>query len=109
LHNVRYSSRVSFTGRGGLAHHYDFLIPRSNKYPERLVQAITNPNRNAATSLAFSWVDTREARPENSQAFALLNDQDRNVPGETSDTLRSYGVEPVMWSNREQIASNLYN
>lgn len=109
LNDIRYSPNVAFAGKGGLIHHYDFLIPRSKSQPERLIKAISRPNRDAAVNLAFSWMDTRETRPDNSQALAFLNDQDRKIPGEVNDTLRSYNVEPVVWSDREKVRDFLLN
>ena len=109
LNDVRYSPNVAFAGKGGLIHHYDFLIPRSKSYPERLLKAISRPNRDAAVNFAFSWVDTRETRPDNSQALAFLNDQERKISGEVIDTLRSYHIEPIGWSDREKVRDALLN
>jgi hypothetical protein len=103
LNDIRYSPNVSFPGKGGYIHNYDFLIPRSKSYPERLIRAISRPNRDAVASFAFSWMDTRETRPDNSQALAFLNDQEHKISGEVNDTLRSYDIEPIGWSEREKV------
>jgi hypothetical protein len=106
-HEIRYSPNVSFAGKGGLVHKYDFLIPRSKAYPERLIRAISRPDKNAAITFAFSWMDTRETRPDNSLALAFLNDQEHKVPGEVVETLRSYSIEPIGWSEREKMGGVL--
>lgn len=107
LKDIRYSPNVAFTGKGGLVHHYDFLIPHSKSQPERLIKAIAKPDRDAAVNFAFAWVDTHETRPENSQAFAFLNDQERKIPDVVIETLRKHDVEPVGWSEREKVGDVL--
>ncbi len=101
LCEVRYTPRVKFTGKSGLDHLFDFVIPRSRAQPERVLRAINNPNRMAATNLAFAWFDTKGAREPESRAVAVLNDSERAVSAEVTDALRSYEVHPVLWSARD--------
>jgi hypothetical protein len=44
---IRYTPSVKFTGISGYDHHFHFAIPKSKKQPERIVQAITRPTREA--------------------------------------------------------------
>lgn len=60
----------------GFTHHFDFVIPKSPSQPERIIKAINHPNKDAATSLLFSWTDTKETRPARSAMYAILNDTD---------------------------------
>jgi hypothetical protein len=99
---VRYVPRVKFTGRSGYDHLFDFAIPSSDSIPERLLKAINQPNKNAAQSLVFAWLDTRDERPPDSQAYAFLNDRDAAVPPSVVDALTSYEVHPVFWSRRAE-------
>jgi Domain of unknown function DUF1829/Domain of unknown function DUF1828 len=107
LRDVRYTPNVKFTGKSGFDHLFDFVIPKSKAQPERILRAITSPNRQDAERLAFSWIDTREVRPEDSKAFAVLNDTERAVSPDVLDALRSYEVEPVPWSQRESFKDRL--
>lgn len=102
LNNVRYTPRIKFTGKTGYDHLFDFVIPKSRVKPERIVRAITNPNKDTAQSLVFDWIDTREVRPAESVAYALLND-DRRVSVDVIEALKNYEVFPVLWSNRESV------
>lgn len=102
-YEVRYTPRVKFTGKSGYDHMFDFVIPASRKYPERILQAINRPNRNTAQAFAFSWIDTKEVRPENSLAYAFLNDADHTPVSTVVDALKNYGVRPVLWTKREEL------
>jgi hypothetical protein len=57
--------------------------------------------------MAFSWIDTREVRPPESRAYAILNDSDHPVSESVLDAMRSYEVRPVVWSAREQVRPEL--
>lgn len=101
--DIRYTPHLKFTGKSGFDHNFDFVIPKSRVKPERIIQTITHPNKESATSLAFSWFDTKEARPLEAKAYAFINDQERQVPVEVMEALRSYDVTPMPWSQREEI------
>lgn len=107
--DIRYTPKVKYTGKSGYDHLFDFVIPKSRRRPERIIKAINHPNRDAAQVLAFSWVDTKEVRPHDSCAYAFLNDSDRPVPSGVLDALKSYDVNPVVWSLREQMKPDLAN
>lgn len=106
-HDVRYSPRVKITGRTGYDHAIDFLIPKSRIRPERIVQAINAPNKNTITSYLFVLDDTREARGDESEAYAFLNDQYREISGDVIEALEAYSVISVLWSRREQYVKAL--
>jgi len=107
LHEVRYTPKVKFTGKTGFDHLFDFVIPKSRQQPERIVQAINRPNRDTAQAAAFAWIDTKEVRPPESKAYALLNDAEIPVSTAVLDALHSYDVHPIPWSRREDIRSEL--
>jgi hypothetical protein len=106
-HEVRFSPNVEFTGKTGFVHKFDFVIPRSRTAPERLVRAINRPERNTATSLLFSWTDTKGVRPKESKFYVLLNDAEKPVNVDLIDAFKHYEVEPVLWSQREKYSSAL--
>ena len=101
LSDVRFLADVQFTGKTGYLHHFDFAIPHSNRAPERIMRAVNNPSKDTANNFIFSWLDTRDVRPPDSVAVAILNDQEKTIPGAVFDALREYEIEPVCWSGRE--------
>ena len=107
LHDIRYTPKVKFTGRTGYDHLFDFVIPKSRRRPERIVKTINRPNRNTAQSMVLSWVDTREVRSSDSQAYALINDAEGSVSQAVVDALRGYEVKPVPWRQREAVREEL--
>lgn len=108
-HEVRYSPRVKIAGKSGFDHAIDFLVPKSRKRPERLVQAINAPNKSTVSSLLFLVEDTRESREPNSEAYAFLNDRDRDVGGDVIEALEAYAVKPALWSRRQEYVEALAN
>jgi len=107
LNDIRYTPRVKFTGKSGYDHLYDFVIPASRKQPERILKAINRPSRDTAEIVAFAWIDTKEVRPPNSRAYTLLNDMEHAPSASVLDALRNYDVNPVLWSQREQVREEL--
>ena len=107
VHDIRYTPKVKFTGKSGYDHLFDFVIPKSRQQPERIVQAINRPSKDTAQAVAFSWIDTKEVRSRDSRPYALLNDSDQAVSSTVLDALKSYDVQPVPWSQREQMRAVL--
>lgn len=101
LADIRFLENVQFTGQSGFSHQFDFAIPRTKSAPERLLRAISNPSKDAAESLIFSWLDTRQARPADAVAMAILNDSERMTSPSVVDAMRQYDIEPILWSKRE--------
>ncbi len=55
LHDVRYTPKVKFTGKTGYDHLFDFVIPKSRRQPERIIQTINRPSRDTAQAVAFAF------------------------------------------------------
>lgn len=98
---VRYTPKVKFTGKSGYDHLFDFVIPKSKTQPERILEAINRPSKDAAKSLAFSWIDTKEVRAANTQAYAILNDSEEKPSTDVVHALRNYQINTVLWSERD--------
>ncbi len=106
-YEVRYTPRVKFTGKTGYDHMFDFVIPASKKYPERILQTINRPNRTTAERFVLSWIDTKDVRPANSLAYAFLNDSDHTPVSTVVNALKNYGVKPLLWTKREKSKEEL--
>lgn len=102
LNEIRYIPKVKFAGRSGYDHLFDFVIPKSRSAPERILKAINRPSRDTAQAFSFAWIDTREVRPPDSKAYALLNDTAVFPSSAVFSALKNYNVVPVNWSQREQ-------
>jgi hypothetical protein len=104
---VRYTPKVKFTGRTGYDHLFEFVIPKSRRQPERIIQTVNRPNRETAQAVVLAWIDTKEVRPQDSKAYALLNDSEQPLSVAVSDALRNYDVTPIPWSKRDAVRAEL--
>ncbi|MDR1269567.1 MAG: DUF1828 domain-containing protein, partial [Planctomycetaceae bacterium] len=77
---VRYTPKVKFSGASGFDHLFDFVIPKSSRSGERLVQVLSNPSKDQVESLVFKWLDTKDTRPNGSLLYTILNDIVKEVP-----------------------------
>lgn len=107
LSGVRYLPHVKVPGLSGFDHVFDFAIPKSPMKSERLLKAVTNPNRDSAQSFAFAWMDTQPTRPVNAVAYVVINDNERIVPSTVMDAFGAYGILPVLWSKRDAAREEL--
>ena len=105
--DIRYTPGVKFSGRSGYDHRFDFVIPKSRTQPERVLRTINRPSRDTAQAMAFSWIDTREVRSQESRAYAILNDSAQPVRKNVRDAMSSYNVHPVLWSTRDEMLEEL--
>lgn len=96
---IFYSDNVQFTGTSGFTHSYDFLLQRTKTKPERLCQAINNPNKSSMGNILFAWNDTKPSRKNDSELIVILNDQNNIVRG-VEDAFINYDARVIRWSER---------
>ena len=104
---IRYIPSVNLTGVSGLNHHFDFVIPKSIKRPERVLLGLNRPDRANVERTVFAWEDTRKVRDKNVRAYVLLNDTAQKIADNTLGALRAYQVQPILWSERETVEAEL--
>lgn len=105
--DVRYTQHVKFSGKTGYDHMFDFVVPKSRNAPERILRVVNNPVKDQASNVILSWVDTKEARPKESVAYAILNDRSTTVSSGVIEALQSYDITPVKWSERDEYIEKL--
>ena len=105
--DIRYTPGVKLPGISSYDHLFNFVIPKSRKQPERIVQAISRPTRETALSFINAWTDTRQTRSPESKAYAVLNDTEQPVSGNVIDALRNYQIRPVLWRDRAEVVPEL--
>jgi Domain of unknown function DUF1829/Domain of unknown function DUF1828 len=104
---IRYTPKAQFTGTSGYDQLFDFVIPKSRRQPERILQAITRPTRDTALSFINAWTDTQKVRSSESKAYAVLNDVEQTLRGGVIDAFRNYQINPVPWSARAEVVAEL--
>ena len=100
--NIRNITNLKFTGQSGFDHRYDFVIPQSEKMPEQAARIINRPNRNTIQNTIFAWIDTKETRPTNSIAYAILNNSDQQVTENVTFALKEYDINSILWSDKDE-------
>ena len=106
-HGIRYSPKIKLTGVSGFDHHFDFVIPKSRDKPERVLLSLNHPTRVNVERMVFAWEDTKMARNGNTSAYVLLNDSEQAVSENALTALRTYQVNPILWSERESVREEL--
>lgn len=104
---IRYTESIKLSGASGYDHHFDFVIPGFKGIPERVLEAINRPSRSSVERLIMAWQDTREARPSQSEAIAILNDVEKSVPSGSLEALANYDIKAIRWSERDEHAEEL--
>lgn len=104
---IRYVPNTKFSGASGYDHLFDFVIPSTKVQPERILKAINRPSKEAAELAAFAWLDTKSVRKADSKAYAIINDREQRVSPQTIEALKSYDINPVLWSQRSKYESEL--
>jgi hypothetical protein len=104
---IRYTPKVKFPGTSGYDHLFDFVVPKSRKQPERILQAINDPKRDTAQAFILAWLDTRQVRPPESRAYVILNDNDQTISSAVLEAFRSYQIRPVPFGSRAEVVTEL--
>ncbi len=98
---IRYIKLLSFVGKSGFSHQFDFSIPKTKKRPERIIKAVNTPRKDIISSLLFSFEDTKFVRPD-SEGIVLLNDTSAKVSDDITQALKEYNLKGILWSKREE-------
>lgn len=103
---INKETRVNYSLRGnnGFDHRFDFFLPRSSTRPPRYIEALRQPDRQALDALSWAWVNTSDARGEESLGYVFLNDDGDGFTDQYYDALRRYDLQPVPWSRRHSVA-----
>jgi hypothetical protein len=90
------------SGRSGFDHKFDFGLPKTQRKPQRVVQAINNLTKDQALSFAFAVNDVRAIRAERLETFSFLNDADNPPNADNLVAIKAYDVLPLLWSRRQE-------
>lgn len=91
------ASNVSFVGKSGLTHDFDFLFQKNKVHSERLCKTMNNATKNNMINMIFAWEDILSER-KNSELIVLINDENK-VDVEIINGLSNYGINSIEWSN----------
>jgi hypothetical protein len=86
---------------------FDFVIPKSRRSSERLLQLANTPDKDKVTALMFKWADARETRGIEVKSYVILNDEESAVPQTAIGAFLSYDSTPIPWSERKKFINAL--
>jgi hypothetical protein len=95
------------SGRSGFDHKFDFGLPKTERRPQRVMQAINNLTKDQALTFAFAVADVRAVRHEPLQAFTFLNDVEHPPNEDNLAAVKAYEIEPLLWSRRQEVLASL--
>jgi|ERR1035438_1556729 hypothetical protein len=98
---IRNIKLLSFTGKSGFSHQFDFSIPKTKKRPERIIKAVNAPRKDIISSLLFSFEDIKSIRPE-SEGIVILNDTSAKMSEDILKALKEYNLKAISWSKRKE-------
>ncbi|MDH6366592.1 MULTISPECIES: DUF1829 domain-containing protein [unclassified Breznakia] len=99
-HEIYYSDNITFVGKTGLTHSFDFLFQRNKNNDERLCKAMNNTTKNNMVNTIFAWNDIFTTRTS-SKLIVLINDNNKVDYG-IIEGLKQYNIETVLWSNIDE-------
>lgn len=107
--NVRYFPNISFSGKSGLITTYDFAVPKSKVFPERVLKVVNNVDQQQTNNILFLWNDTKSARVSrgyDSKLFVFIHDKKR-ISNNIITSMKNYDVTPIIWSDRKKYVRQL--
>lgn len=105
--DIRYVQNISFLGKSKLQNHYDFVITKSKKMPERIISTTQNLDSNFTKMAIFSWEDIKKTRPEDSTLYVMFDDRNAKEARGMRTALESYGAKVLNWTNRDDYVEAL--
>ncbi|WP_301885320.1 DUF1829 domain-containing protein [Dialister invisus] len=101
-----YSTRdVSYVGKSGFLHSYDFLLQQNDINPGRLIKLMNVPQKDNFERCVFAWNDIQGLLAQTGdikKCIVLINDENKTVSDKIIDGFLSYDIEPSLWSEREK-------
>lgn len=101
-----YNKDIKLTGKSGFDHYIDFIMPRSKKYPERLIKTMNTAKKDNALSAIFAFNDITDNRVDGStNNLVIYNDHMYQPTAEITEAFKAYNVRGIPWSKRSEFKS----
>lgn len=97
--DVRYTEDVILMGKSNIATRFDFVIPKSKKAPDRLIQTCSSIELGATRSYLFGWIDTVDRRRDKSELYIIYDDTVKKPSVDVESAISSYGGRAIPFSD----------
>jgi hypothetical protein len=105
-----YFPDIEIQGKSKLMHRFDYLMSVKHKQ-KKLVRLVNHLDQVQLERILLSWQDTSQQRAtkynENLGMVALINDSEKKIPGKFEEAFIQYGIEPVGFSNKDEVNRSL--
>ncbi len=103
---IRYLQNVKITGKSGVDHAFDFIIPHSRNEPDRYLNVCNNPRKADAVNYAFQLYDISQVRGDKNKAYIIVNDE-KKIGRDFESICTEYNIEILKNSQRDQFIEAL--
>lgn len=105
--HLPFTRPAKYAGSRSTEHVFDYRLDGQRGSPDRILQAIPDPDKVHVQSFVYEVNDTRAALGDESLEFwAVVNDESR-LNKKSKEALMGNGVRYFGWSNREEMAIRL--
>ncbi len=98
LNEVIFVKDVTFVGKSGFSHKFDFTLPKIKQRKEVAIKTINTPRKDRIESVMWMIEDTRLLRPE-TDGLVIINDENE-IPNDIRQALMEYKIPFFEWSKR---------
>ena len=96
-----YSEDISILGKSGIHQKFEFLFQKTAIKPERFCKAVNYLDSSARAIVLFNWIDVVDKRGTDSELIVFINDIKKCPSDSDTNALDSYGIKPVLFSQRD--------
>lgn len=108
-HDIPYSRDLQVLGQSGFLHHIDFVIPKTKKRPEILMNVTNKIDKQSSKLDLFSIGEIKQSRHNEFVPVVFFDDINGTKSETAVDAYRSYGVSVLNWSNKVEALQFLGN
>jgi len=108
IQGIRYARNVAFNGRSGNVREFDFLIPASSKWPERIINIIGYDHKKTYEQTINYWKDIKNRRPSPIELYVFIIDNwVYPIDNSAIKKLKSSKITPKYWVERKKFIEEL--
>ncbi len=97
---------IKLPGKTGYDHSIDFIFPRTQNSPERLIKTVNKATKDRVQSAVFTFFDVQELRQESNESILIYNDSETDLNADAKKALDQYSISAIPWSAKESLVAS---
>lgn len=107
-HNIRSFHDVSFVGRSGMTHKFEFSIPGLKEIPDKLIKTLNVPNNEMyAKALTADVHNTMDVLKRPTTFYTMINDTEKEIKPDILSLLKQEKIHVIPFSKRDDFLKEL--